>query len=262
MSAALPIFAADDVRAGYGTDALLASLPLSYRPQADPAARGVAVVGGSANWPQAAASAIRAGATGVIVVAPDPADLSPLRAPETRDVAVVVDSPWASNPVVGSAGDAFRAAATAGRRLECRVIARPGHSLGGVLLGQLSLIRALLGPATDLRIIHRSDHGYSAEARAGGVAVDLSAVCTDAVAEHASARLLTADGSVEVHIPAGQTAQPALLTVTGPHGATLAPTLYESGHRATWRRLHRLISDGERSTDITDLEADIRTASV
>ena len=111
---------------------------------------GVTVVGGSGNWPQAAASAIRAGATGVIVVAPDPADLSPLRAPETRDVAVVVDSPWASNPVVGSAGNAFRAAATAGRRLECRVIARPGHPLAGVLLGQLSLVRATetSGPST------------------------------------------------------------------------------------------------------------------
>jgi hypothetical protein len=261
MSAALPIFAADEVRARYGTEALLASLPLSYRPQTDPATGGVAVVGGSATWPDAVASAIRAGAAGVIVIDPEPADLSPLRAPDTKRATVVVDSPWASNPVVGSAGDAFRAAATEGGRLECRVIVNPGRSLDGVLLGQLSLVRALSGPVTDLLVFHRSDHGYSAQARTAGVAVDLSAVCTDAVAEHASARLLTADGSVDVHIPAGQTAQPALLTVTGPHGATLAPTIYESGHRATWRRLHQLISDGERSTDIDDLEADNRAVA-
>jgi hypothetical protein len=260
MSAALPIFATDDVRARYGTDALLASLPLSYRPQTDPATGGVVVVGGSANWPEEAASAIRAGTAGVIVIDPEPADLRPLRAPDTQGATVVVDAPWASNPVVGSAGDAFRAAATAGGRLECRVIVTPGRSLDGVLLGQLSLVRALLGPVTDLLAFHRSGHGYNAQAHAYDVAVDLSAVCTDAVAEHASARLLTADGSVEVHIPAGQTAEPALLTVTGPHGTTLAPTRYESGHRATWRRLHRLISHGEQSTDIDDLEADIRAA--
>jgi len=73
-------------------------------------------------------------------------------------------------------------------------------------------------------------------------------------------RLLTG-GSVEVEIPSGETARPARLTTTGPQGAMLAPTLYESGHRATWRRLHQLISVDGQSADLDDLDADIATAS-
>ena len=101
----------------------------------------------------------------------------------------------------------------------------------------------------------------SAKARANGVAVDLSVVCTNATPEHATVRLLTSDGSIEVEIPNGETAQPAHLTITSPSGAQIAPTLYESGHRATWRRLHRLITGGEPANDLDGLETDIATAA-
>jgi hypothetical protein len=133
--------------------------------------------------------------------------------------------------------------------------------LAAVLVDQLSLVRAVLSPTTELRMLHRSDHGYVAEAETTTLPVDLTAVRTDAIPEQALLRLITADGSVEVQIPSGDTAQPALLTVIGPVGATRSPTVYETGHRASWRRLHRLLTDHESSHDIDDLEADIRTAS-
>jgi len=196
------------------------------------------------------------------VTAPEPAGLSPLRSPDIAGGLVVIDSTWASNPIVASAGPAFRSAATAGRRLECRVRVNVGRCLPAVLLDQLSLVRALLAPAEELRILHRSEHGFAGEALAAGVAVDLSATRTNAVPQRADARLLTADGSVHVLIPDGATAEPGLLTVTGPQGALLAPTIYESGHRAAWRRLHHLLTTGGHATDLDDLEADIATASI
>lgn len=61
--------------------------------------------------------------------------------------------------------------------------------------------------------------------------------------------------------PDGMTAQPALLTVTDTDGARSAPTLYESGHPASWRRLHRPLTTGGQATDLADFEVDIATAS-
>ena len=255
---ALPIFASEDVRTGWTTDRVLASLPLSYRPSTTTAS-SVAVVGGADGWPEAVASAIRDGAAGVLLIAPEPADLSPLHDLESR-CPVVIDSAWASNPVITAAAAAVRSA-TSGSRLECRVFVGSERPPAAVLLDQLSLVRAVVSPATELRLLHRSDHGYVAEAETATLPVHLTAVRTNALPEQALLRLLTADGGIEVEIPGGDTARPGLLRVTGPAGTTLAPTLYETGHRASWRRLHRLLADHESSHDIDDLEADIRTAS-
>ena len=163
---------------------------------------------------------------------------------------VVIDSTWASNPVLAAASEALHTAIGPQSRLECRIVVRVGTDLDRALLDQLSLLRALLGPVVDLEILQRSEHGYVGEARANGVAVDLSVVCTNATPEHVTVRLLTSDGSIEVEIPSGETARPAHLTITSPSGAQIAPTLYESGHRATWRRLHRLITGGEPANDL------------
>ena len=139
---------------------------------------------------------------------------------------------------------------------------RVGTDLDRALLDQLSLLRALVGPVTALEILHWSEHGYVGEATrrrpCGGLQCGLHQ-------RHARStpkvRLLTSVGSIEVEIPNGETARPAHLTVTSPSGAKIAPTLYESGHRATWRRLHRLITSSEPADDLDGLEADIATAA-
>jgi hypothetical protein len=115
------------------------------------------------------------------------------------------------------------------------------------------------GPVTDLRVLTRSSNGYEAEGRAAGHSVDLSLVCTDADLESALVHLLTTDGSVKLTIPSGPSAQPARLTVTGPDGAHLTPTLYESGHRATWRRVRHLLSTQSSANDLDDFASDRKT---
>jgi hypothetical protein len=218
------------------------------------------VVDGTGDWPAAVVSAIRDGAAGVIVVRPAPADMTELRSVAAERGVVVLDSIWASNPVVQAAAAALRPAIGPRSRLECRIVVGVRTDLDRALLDQLSLVRGLVAPVSELEMLKRSHHGYVGEARAGGAAVDLSVVCSNAVHEHAKVRLITSDGSVEVEIPEGETAKPAYLTITTSKGTELFPTQYESGHRATWRRLHRLLTTGQQSTELDGLEDDIATA--
>jgi hypothetical protein len=260
MTAPVTILAATNVRSEAAT--VLASLPLSYAPGAR-VEGGVAVVGGSADWPGVTARALDAGAVAVIVVHPEPAEVGVLRA---ATAVVALDTRWAPNPVVASAATAFTTALPRGSRIECQVQLPVGSSLEAALLDQLILVRAVVGGVSDVRILTRSRHGYAAEGVAAGHPIDLSLVCTDAVPENASVRLLTSDGSVVLNLPSGATAQPARLTVTGPDGALLAPTVYESGHRATWRRVRTLLAAQSTTTDDLDNFASdaetVRTASL
>jgi hypothetical protein len=257
-TAPLPLLMPEDPHVAGITRAVLASLPLSYAEQthASAAAASVVVIDGVPGWPDRVASAAQRGALGVLVVEPEPADCSPLLATLTdATTSVVLDTPWASNPVMSDAAEAFRLAADPGSRLECRIILHPGRDLRSALLHQLTLVRALLGPVAHSRLLTWSERGYAAEGTAGRCAVDLTLITTSAVPESAQCRLLTSDGSVELIIPSPDTAQPALLTTVGPTGALLAPTVYESGHRASWRRLHALITADDFSKDLADLQA-------
>lgn len=228
--------------------AALATLPLSF-----PVPAEVTIVDGSGEWPAEVRRALKVGASAIVLVHPRPAEfVDLLTAP------VLVDSPWASNPVVESAAPLLHVAD--GNRIECRVIAGPDADLTSSLLDELTLIRALRGPVQQLTVRHRSDHGLYAEGSTDdGVRVDFGVVRTAVVPTSATVRLLTADGSIELQIPSGDTAQPARLTVVGPDGAVLAPTIYETGHRATLRRLHDT-APADRLTDLNHLYDDVQVA--
>ncbi|TDO51515.1 hypothetical protein EV643_103254 [Kribbella sp. VKM Ac-2527] len=226
----------------------LATLPISFP---DPA--NVKIVDGSSGWPADVRRALDSGATAVVVLHPRPTEFADLLAAAAP---VIVDSRWASNPVIDSAAPAFRAAESS--RVECRVIVEPGSDFASALLDELMLIRALLGPVHQATVRYLSDHALYAEGSTDdGLAVDFSVVCTSAVPASATVRLLTSDGSVELTIPSGDTAQPARLITVGPDGAVLAPTLYETGHRAALRRLHGT-APADRLTDLRDLYDDVQ----
>jgi hypothetical protein len=236
----------------------LAALPMSF-----PDPTEVIFVDGDPSWPAELSRAMRSGAAGIVLVHPTPVDFADLLATDASTI-VVVDSPWASNPVTGLAAQAFRAAAGNGSRLECRVVMEPGCDFATALLDQLVLIRAVLEPVMKVRVQHLSDHALYADGLTHlSVAVDFTIVCTTAVPASASLRLLTPDGSVELTIPSGDTAQPARLITVGPEGAVLAPTQYESGHRASLRRLRELQATGSADglADLRRLHADVVTTT-
>jgi hypothetical protein len=261
MSDSLRVIIPDGGRAAELARVVLSSLPLSYAPNGEHRPGAVIIVDGqTAAWPDAVAAAIKESAAGVVVVEPQPAELGRLlNLLDQHPMPVVIDSRWTTNPVIPAAVDAFATAVTSGSRLECRVITPIGHDLYAALVDQLSLVRRLGGPAADVRMILKSDRGYFAQTSVGDLTVDLSVICTGAKPESATVRLLTLDGSVELFLPSGDTAQPARLITVGPDGAIETPALYESGHRTSWRRLQELINTGQTALDLQDLAADIAT---
>jgi hypothetical protein len=260
MSAPVRVIIPEAGRAAELARVVLSSLPLSYASNGEHGSGAVIIVDGQTTaWPDAAASAIREYAAGVLVIEPRPAELgSLLSLLDQHPAPVVVDSRW-TNPVLPAASVALAAASASGSRLECRVIASPGQDQQAALLDQLSLIRRLVGPAADIHMILTSDRGYFAQAAVADLTVDLSLICTRARPESATVRLLTLDGGVELFLPSGDTAQPARLITVDQNGATGAPAIYESGHRSSWRRLRELINSGQTTEDLQDLAADIAT---
>ncbi|MGZ0152885.1 hypothetical protein ACXJJ3_37910 [Kribbella sp. WER1] len=233
----------------YTARATLATLPVSIPRPAD-----VSLVDGASDWPAEVRRALRSGSTAVVVVHPRIAEFADL-----LSAPVLVDSPWASNPVIDSAAQAFRVAE--GNRMECRVLTPPGSDLTTALLHELALVRALRNPVRRLTVLHLSGHVlYAQGSTDDGVHVGLSVVRTAAVPASANVQMPTPDGSVELWIPAGDTARPARLTVVSPDGAVLTPTVYETGHRATLRRLHDT-APADRLTDLNHLYDDVQVAS-
>lgn len=234
---------------------VLASLPLSYAAAGGRTA-DVQLVDGAPDWPAALVAAARDGAAGLIVVDPGPADLLPLA---DLGATVVVDSVWAGNPAIEVAAPTLRAALVPGTRLECRAVVSTASDAGRVLLAQLTLVRRLAGPADGLTVLHRDGHGYLARGSAGGAALELTMTTTNALSEHATVRLLTGDGGIELFLPAADTARPAQVHLVGPDGDCQLPTLYESAHRTAWRRLHQLLIVGDSASDLDDLTDDLAT---
>ncbi|MDT0484394.1 hypothetical protein [Streptomyces doebereineriae] len=260
-----------DVYADADTAAVLATLPLSFRP-ATADRVPVRALSGSRGWVDAAAAAVQDGVAGLVVRHPAPADPADVVAlaelAGKHGTAVVLDSPWAGTPMAAQAAEALRDTVDAdpASAIECRLTLPTDHDLGQALLDQLALLRVLGSPADEVRTHLRTERGVLATATVGGRTGLLGTVLTDALAPTASLRLIGAGRAVHLQIPSWRTARPAVLTVTSPDGSHTWPTHYESPQRAAWRRLHRLLSVSEAqgfeaaaTADLHALAADLLT---
>lgn len=239
------------------TAAVLSSLPLSYAPGASSETAAVAVIPGRRDWPVFVEAAVRKGSA-VILVHPEPTDVSTIP-PGSQ---LVIDSRWASNPAVAEAKLWMTRAARAAHLLEVELMTARVCPLSTSLLDAAALIRGLIGPWQEVNVLSHDGHGLVALGRALDVTVAVTIARTDATHQHAFARLLTDTGGVELTVPDPVTARPVEIVITDPDGARLLPTIWESGHRATWRRLHTMIANNERSTDLDDLRSDLATLAV
>ncbi|MGJ3191407.1 hypothetical protein [Paenarthrobacter sp. FR1] len=230
----------------------VASLPESFGPAVGGNAADVVVIAGRPGWTADAAQAITAGARGVVVVNPAPESTESLQATAQRNAAVVVlDQRWATNPALPAAEDAMRSMTGRAAVLDTVATAPVGTDIGELLADHLSAVVRMAGPLANLRLVTRGPHGYTATAvLANSAPVAVQGIVTGARPAGVNVTLLTDDGGVSATLPAPVAAWPATVRVTGPQGELLLPTIYESAHRATWRRLKEHLDAGTIPSDL------------
>ena len=237
---------------------VLASLPVSLRPAG--ATAELVAVGGEPGWPARTMAAIGGGALGILVVDPAVEDIDQLsEVAANSGVPIVIDRPFAGNPAIPVAAEWFSRNADPAELIESRMTVPMGTDLNRSAMDQFSLIRATAGALDACQPLIWNASGYVLHGRVtDGRRTVLSATTTDAVPRSAWLRALRPAGAVELLLPDPATARPAQATVTATDGATLLPTVYETAHRAAWRRLHRLVTEtGEPPADLSDLAADM-----
>ncbi|MFJ5962939.1 hypothetical protein [Pseudarthrobacter oxydans] len=229
----------------------VASLPATFGPAASEVG-SVRVIAGQPGWTREAQDMIDAGARGIVVVNPAAeatADLT--RAAEASGTAIVLDQRWASNPAVAAAEDAVRSVADRAALLDSVATAEAGTGASELLADHLAAVVRLSGPLENVRPVHRGTQGYTLSAQlANGAPVALQGILSSARPAGVHISLLTDDGGVRIALPDPLAAWPATVKVTGPQGELLLPTLYESAHRATWRRLKEHLDSGTTSSDL------------
>ncbi|BCW58637.1 hypothetical protein [Arthrobacter sp. StoSoilB20] len=236
---------------------VVASLPMSLAPgQADTATlQGVT---GTNGWAHRAAETITKGAAGVAVIAPEPGETQSLeRLAASKAVPVVLGFRWASNPAIPQAAEAFKQAASDSVLVEVIAYIRGSIPTAQVGAELLVLAARLLGPLDDVRSLRTNKNGFTVAATFTGsrAPVTITAVVSNASDNDVRVRMLTKAGCVDLLIPAPDTARPATLKRTDPQGSLTAPTIYESSHRATWKRLAALASSGSTAPDLAEFEA-------
>jgi hypothetical protein len=120
-----------------------------------------------------------------------------------------------------------------------------------LLTEHLAAVVRVTGELHVLRAVRRGPHGYTVCARlANGAPASLQGVLTDARPAGVDFRLYTDDGGVSIAVPEPRAAWPAEVRATGPQGELLLPTIYESAHRTTWRRLKEHLDAGTFPSDL------------
>jgi hypothetical protein len=255
----LEVSATTEARAGGDIAPVIASLPVSLV-AAGPDAGGpdLVAVDGGPGWPQRAADRLAHGVRGLVVIQPVP--VAPAEVPTASGVPVVVDYRFAGNPAIETAADAF-ARWPADAMIEVSVVGSDSADLGRILVDQLATLRRLGQAAAELdRLTWRASGYYLRGATATGSPLLVSAHVTIGEPSALRVRGLAADGAVELTVPNPGTARPAYLVRITRDGATTAPSLWETSHRAAWRRLHAAVTETQPTADLSDLRKDLAVA--
>ncbi|WP_426561309.1 hypothetical protein ACPPVT_14205 [Angustibacter sp. McL0619] len=247
-----------------------ASLPLSLGVAASEPAQLVAVDGRQRDWLTVATETASSGVLGILVVHPRPGPAAAAvheLAARARDngLPVVVETVWAAHPAVAQLADSTRA------RLDdvaladsVAIVAKDDpRSPASVLLDQLALLRAVLGPIDEVTFSASGASGHTVNARRGASAVALSAVRTSVSPAGARLAIYTASGEAHLVVPEGGTAAPARASVVDDQGESVLPSWYESASRASWRRLVEAVTSQQALADLDFLADDLdRIASL
>ena len=259
MTTQLSAYADPQAEAAGAVSAVVASLPVSFRPAA--AAPDVVAVAGHAGWTGRAANAIGSGAKGVVVSVPEPEDTAQLAA-----VAACRRCGGGTRPAMGRKrrpggvrrehARCHRAALSDAVLLDSVAVAAPGTDPLNLLAEQFGVLLQCGIEVQNVRMVQRNGNGYTVSgALAGGVPVALQGILTSALPATATVSILTSTGRADVVLPDPEAAWPAEIRTVTAEGATTLPTLYESSHRTSWSRVHSHLSSGTPANDLAQFTA-------
>ena len=254
MSTQLSVAADPQAEAAGAVSAVVASLPVSFRPKAD--RPDVVAIAGRAGWTARAVDAIREGAKGVVVTSPVAEDAATLSAAaDAAGAIVVLDQRWAGNAALrasnGNVHGILAAALEDAVLLDSVAIAVPGTDLLQLLTEQLAILVQCGIEAGSIRMVQRNGNGYTvAGSLRGGAPVALQGILTSALAPTASLSILTPSGRADIVLPDPAAAWPAEIRSVTLDGATTLPTLYESSHRSSWCKVRDHLAAGTPANDL------------
>lgn len=237
---------------------VVASLPISFASGTPGERADVVAVGGGPGWPRRLGEALGQGPRGLLIV--DPTPVQPDEVPDVSSVPVVVDYRFSGNPALSGAADEFGGWPSEAM-IEVAAVVPDEANLEATLIDQLATLRRVGQPATRLtRLTWRPSGYFLSGSTTGGSPLLLTAHVTSGAPPSLRVRGLARDTVVELTLPDPRTARPAILVRTTPAGSTTTPTLWETSHRASWRRLHAAVSGAGQVHDLTDLRADLAVA--
>jgi hypothetical protein len=159
---------------------------------------------------------------------------------------VAVDTPYAADPTWTAARTDVAADAASAAIVDS--LASIGRGQDGdivdALVGQIAVVRPLVGPLDELRLVHRDDRGYLLGAQTPGPRVTLSGVTSAAGRTARAVDVVTPQRRWQVRFDDSALAGPTEVTAYDETGAHTRPFIYESGRRLTWQRLHEALTGG------------------
>lgn len=233
---------------------VVASLPASLDLVADKA--DVRAVTGTAGWARRAEQALRDGAAGVVVIAPEMEPVAGLRAVAAeKDAFVILDQQWRSNAVLDDARSAVSNLEAPFTFAEITVNASETASLDRAAVESLQIAEHVFGGVNTPRLLHRQAHSVLLGASlAGDAPLTISLAVGPVYDCPFRLRVVTVLGSVLVSLPDAETAAPALVTIVHADGATTRPMRWESAHRASWRRAITAFENRDRPDDLGEYD--------
>jgi hypothetical protein len=246
---------------------VLASVPRRFLVvPAEQSADVVVVSGHETSWPDDVARAVDGGARGVLVADPGLADAGAVRrlASAVAGRAVVaVDTPCLADRTWTTARDEIAADAATASVVDAlgTTGGEPDDGLLDTLVGQLAVVRPLVGSLEGLRLLHRGRREYVLAAQTAGPWVTFTGVTSAARRTGLALDVVAPTRRWEIRFDEAALARPTQVTVHDEAGSRTLPLIHESGHRVTWERLHQaLAGSGGVVYGLSDLVADLELA--
>ncbi|HEY9306735.1 MAG TPA: hypothetical protein VIP82_02930 [Microbacterium sp.] len=211
---------------------------------------------GTAGWTERASQVLLAGASGVVVVAPEAEQIDALcKTAAEQNALVILDQRWRANPVLTEARDAVSSLEGPISFAEIAVNVPTTEDVEKAIHETVQIAHYLMGAVEDLRVLHRQSRTVLLGGMVrNGAPLTITIAVGPAIDGPVRVRVVARFGGVHLSVPDPETAAPGLVTIVHTDGSTTLPSRWESAHRASWRRVVAAVESGDRPDDLRDFD--------